>query len=174
LALTLPLLAGPLTGCGYTQGPDELYPTQYRTVAVPIFENRTFTQNIQFQLTEAIAKQIQSRTPYVIASATAADTVLQGAVLSVDRTPVTRRRGGNLPQELEVAVRIDFEWKDLRTGDIIRSRRGFEAVGLYVPTPGVDEVEATALQTAIDRLAEDLVGVMQNDWGPGDDADTTD
>lgn len=152
-----------LTGCGYST--KEIYPASYRTVAVPIFENRTFYRGVEFELTEAVVKEIQDRTPYTVAGESGADTLLRGTVVRVDQGPLSRvRRGGGVPQEVEVTVVVDYEWVDLRTGRVLRGRKGFESIGRFVPTPPVSQPFEVAQRMASERLAEDLVSTMQSDW----------
>ncbi len=161
LALSLLLVMG---GCKkYSTA--ELYDPQYRTIAVPIFENRTTYREVEFQLTEAIVKELQERTPYTITRTSAADTVLQGVVVRVDQQLLSRRRPGNVPQTMEIRVWVDFAWRDLHAGEPIVSRQGFEAVGTYVPTSPLNEPIEVGLHSAVERLAEDIVSAMQADWG---------
>ncbi|MFI4860804.1 MAG: LptE family protein [Phycisphaerales bacterium JB063] len=151
-----------LTGCGYSA--KELYPTQYHTVAVPNFENRTFYQGVEFELREAIIKEIEQRTPYkVVRTEGAADTLLEGVVVTIDSDSVSRTDQGGVPQEIELTVTVDFTWRDLRTGQILRGYEGFAAAGQYVPLRGVGEFYQTAQHRAVQRLAEDIVSTMRDD-----------
>ena len=43
------------------------------TVSVPIFENDTYRRGLEYQLTEAVQKEIQTRTPYRLARGTDAE-----------------------------------------------------------------------------------------------------
>ncbi len=61
-----------------------LYPKVFRSVAVPVFQNNTMTRNIEFMLTDAVIKEIQSRTQYRILGEQYADTLLTGTIKSVD------------------------------------------------------------------------------------------
>ena len=54
-----------------------------RTVSVPIFDNQSFYQDVEFDLTEALVKEIELRTPYKVTGADRADTILQGEIVSV-------------------------------------------------------------------------------------------
>jgi Lipopolysaccharide-assembly len=151
-----------LGGCGYSN--KELYPTEYRTVAAPIFENRTFYRGVEFQLAEALTKQIESRTPYKVVSPGVAQTQLEGTITHIDQRQLSRRRPGGVPQEVEYTVTVDFVWKDLGRGGVIRDRRGFQAVGRYVPTAGVGEPFELGLHQVVQRMAQDIVSTMQADW----------
>lgn len=149
-------------GCGYSS--KELFPTEVHTVAVPIFENRTFYRGVEFELAEAMVKQVESRTPYKVVAPGMAQTILEGTITDIEQTQLSRRRPGGLPQEMEVTVTVDFVWKDLGKGGVIKDRRGFQAVGRYIPTAGIGEPFETAQHDAVERLARDIVSTMRTDW----------
>ncbi|MEX2387748.1 MAG: LptE family protein [Phycisphaeraceae bacterium] len=151
-----------LAGCGYS--PQALYDDRYGTVAVPIFENRTFWERAQFDLTEAVVKEIEQRTPYKVVPAGVADTVLQGTITDVQQRQIARRRPTGVPEEMEITMTVDFEWNDLRTGETLRRRRGFEVVGRYVPTRPVGERYETAQHAAVAQLASDIVSTLRQEW----------
>jgi hypothetical protein len=159
--MLLTLTLGQL-GCGYSS--KELVPTEVHTVAVPIFENRTFYRGIEFELAEAMVKQVESRTPYKVVAPGTAQTILEGTITDIEQTQLSRRRPGGLPQEMEVTVTVDFVWKDLGRGGVIKDRRGFQAVGRYIPTAGIGEPFETAQHDAVERLARDIVSTMRSDW----------
>ena len=73
LGLLLGLVA--ISGCaGYQLGIDSLYRPDVKTVHVPIFQSDSYRRGLGEQLTEAVVKQIESRTPYKVVSASDADT----------------------------------------------------------------------------------------------------
>lgn len=157
LALTLLL-----TGCGYST--TELYPTQYNTVTVPNFDNRSNDRNVEFTLREALIKEIEQRTPYKAVSGTGlSDTQLTGTVVRVDRKLLSRDADVGLPQEIEIIVTVDFQWKDLRTGEVIRGYRGLSAAGQFVPNRAVGEFDDDGVRLAVSRLASDIVSRMRED-----------
>ncbi len=162
LMLALAATAGGLIGCGYAS--KELFPTEYRTVSAPIFENRTFYRGVEFELAEALTKQIESRTPYKVVAPGVSQTILEGTITRIQQTQISRRRPGGVPQEVELTVTVDFRWKDLIAGKLIRDRRGFQAVGRYIPTSGIGEPFEVAQHQAVQRLARDIVSTMQADW----------
>ena len=161
--ILLALLLSPvLAGCGYTA--KEIFPERYQTVAVPAFENRTFYRGVEFDLSEALVKQLEARTPYKVAPPKRADTMLQGTITDVSQNTLSRRDDSGVPQQQEVTVRVDFQWKDLTTGKVVRDRKGFEAVGRYAPTPPVSDRFEVAHHQAVQQLARDIVSTMQADW----------
>ena len=151
-----------LGGCGYGTG--GLYPDDVQTVAVPVFANATAYSEFEFLLTEALKKQIEAKTPYKVTGSAAADTILSGRIVRVDQRLLGRQVRAGLPQELEVSVTLDFEWKNQLTGQSIRQRRGFTRVGRYVVAAPVAEPLAAGLAQAADRVAEAIVAAMSLDW----------
>jgi hypothetical protein len=151
-----------LAGCGYSH--KMLFPEDVTTVAVPIFQNQTFYRGVEFDLSEALTKEIELRTPYKVIGRSAADTELTGKVVDVRQNLVSRTRPGALPQEVEVTVVVDFEWRNLKTGNVLRDRKGFSAVGRFRPTQPVGEYYERAQHEAVMEMATAIVAALQKDW----------
>jgi hypothetical protein len=160
------LVAGLLAGCaaegGYATG--EVYDASIHTVALPIFANRTFYRETEFNLTEAIAKEIESRTPYKVTRSGSADTIIMGTVLSVEKRLLSRDFHAGVTQEAQLAITASFEWKDLRSGKILRKRGRISGVAEFIATAPVGEPEQVARQAAVAELAREIVSVMRTDW----------
>jgi len=152
-------MAMSLGSCGYTSRP--LYNAAYKTVAVPIFDNHSFRREWEFRLTEAIAKNIEFRTPYKVVSQDKADTILSGKITSVDENVLTERTGTILPRETQLTVVVDFTWKD-RSGRVLVDRKGFNRSATEIPQ--LNERVEDAEQLAIERLAAAIVDQMRVDW----------
>ena len=160
--ILLALLTLTLPGCGYRHTP--LFPTTYRTVALPIFDNQTFYRGIEFELKEALTKEIERRTPYKVVPQATADSLLVGSIVSVTQTPLSRRESGGLVQELQFAVEADFEWTDQRDGRSIRQRKGLTSVGRFIPAREIGETFDVGQSAAVQRMAEAIVSAMAADW----------
>jgi hypothetical protein len=174
-----PLVLLLLAGCGYSAsdpavgqtGPTgglagyqwkSLYRDDVRTVAVPIFSNRSFQRGVEFRLTKAIVNQIESQSPYKVVPRDRADTVLEGEVTDVFvRTYSADPRTG-VPQDQFYLVRVNFTWKDLRTGKILAERRRFEQSATFYPTLG--EGRFVGSQQNVERLAVAIVQELQAEW----------
>jgi hypothetical protein len=163
-----------LAGCGYQQagmvpaGADRpaerrsLYRTDLSTVAVPIFTNRTFHRGLEFELTKAVSNHLEATTPYKIVSANRSDTILEGHIVEVTIHTVSGDFRAAIPQEQLMTLRVDFVWKDLRSGRILAQRRNFEQTAAYYPTLG--ESRFTGHQQAVERLAAAIVQELQAEW----------
>ena len=149
-------------GCGYSHEP--LYPQDVRTVAVPIFDNRSFYRHVEEDVAEALIKEIELRTPYKVVASGEADTQIHATITQVDQSRMSRSRDGGLPQELELIIRASFQWQDRRSGKTLRQRSGMVATGRYVPAYPPAEPYQVAQHDAAERLAQQIVAVMGADW----------
>lgn len=163
------LLAG---GCASTNSDGErtgyaaasLYPEKYHTIAVSIFDNKTFVTGIERDITDAVIKEIQKRTPYAVLNAESAETELSGTITGVEKTRLNRASGSGLVREMLLSVTVDFKWKDRRTGKMIVERRQFSAGDEYIPSIPVGERPEIAEFGVADQLAQQIVAAMRDQW----------
>jgi hypothetical protein len=162
-----------LSGCGYSQAGNynkdnpgyrwhSLYREDVQTVAVPIFTNKTFRRGVEFQLTTAIAKQLETHTPYKIVPRERADTIIEGEIVAVDTNTTSEQYGSNIPQEQVVTYTINFVWKRISTGEVLVERRNYQQTATFYPTLG--ESSFVGDQTAVEQLAQAIVQELQADW----------
>ena len=118
----------------------------------------------QFELTDALIKEIESRTPYKVVPESRADTILLGQVVSVDLDELSRSGETGLSEEVIVSVTIDFQWKDLRNGRVLVERASFSGTGLFVASrPSAEPIELGRF-AAVQQLAKDVVSELRADW----------
>jgi hypothetical protein len=143
---------------------ESVYSTAIRTVAVPIFENETFSRGVEFELTDAIIKEIEARTPYKVTTQPRADTILTGRITRVELDQLSKSRLTGLGEEVVLSVTIDFEWKDWRTDAPLVARRAFSGHGLAVPSAPTGERLELGRMAAVQQLARDIVDEMRAAW----------
>jgi len=164
-----------LAGCGYQSNGSfdaqpglkpykwsSLYREDISTVAVPIFANKDFRRGIEFSLTSAVVKQMEATSPYRVAPKDRADTILEGEIVSVDLSTLSRDIRTAIPQEQLYVMTVNLRWRDLRTGRILLERRNFQQTAPFYGTLG--EGEFVGSQEAVERLALAIVQEMQADW----------
>lgn len=140
------------------------YSSRYRSVAVPIFRNRSFIRDFEFDLADALVKQISSTTPMRVTGETTADTILRGTITDISLTELSRERRTGRANEMLFRVTVDFEWTDLRTGEPIAARNGLMTSALFVPSRPAQEPIALGRLQAAQQMARDLVDQMQSSW----------
>ncbi len=141
-----------------------IYPQNIRSVAIPIFENHTYERDLEFELTDALIKEIETHTPYKVTAPDRADSVILGQIRTVRKDQLSKSTLTGLSEEVIVSVTIDFQWRDLRTDDRLVERRSFSGHGLFVPSRPTSEPLELGQFAAVQQLARDIVAEMQSDW----------
>ena len=159
-----------LSGCaGYQIGNRSLYPAHIRTVYVPVFHSNSFRRGLGERLTEAVAKEIELKTPYKVTGAPGADSVLSGEIVGETKRVVVGSRSGE-PRELQVNLAVRVSWIDPR-GNYIRQAQSIALPAELVDVggsgnivPQVGQSVATGHQEAVAHLAEQIVALMEAPW----------
>ena len=165
LGVVLPAIL--VTGCasdptrGYAFRPS--FDTAIRTVTVPVFENPTFHHGVEVDLTDAIIKEIQQRTPWVVVTS-GAESTLRGVIADVQMRPLTTSRRTGLIEDVAVAITVNFEWRDARTGDYLVRRQNFTATETFVPARPSNERLELGQHAAVQELARAIVSEMRSSW----------
>ncbi len=149
-------------GCsGYTNKP--LYSQDVKSVYVEMFDNATFERDLEYDLTDAIAKRIEAETPYkIVSDRSRADTVLSGKITGIGSSVLTIERETGRSLESQAEVTAQFSWKNLKTGEYLLENSATSATASYseFQQQGFDY----ASKTAANKLAERIVEQMQTKW----------
>ena len=133
---------GNFTVLGYTTKPQ--YPDHIRTIYVPIFKNLTMWRGLEFDLTRAVIREIEAKTPYkVVSSPSCADSQLSGTIVSLNKNVINRNQLNEI-REAETTLAVEIVWKDLRSGEILSRPRPPATANTSIPpipaptlTPGI-------------------------------------
>lgn len=157
-------------GCAapYQIGNRSLYPQDVHTVYVPIFDSDSYRRNLGERLTEAVAKEIENKTPYKVVGTSSADSVLSGRIIGETKRITTENRYDD-PRKVDVNLQIEVSWLDrnggiLCDGSVSLPPELTSANGTAAFVPEYGQSVATAHQQAIQRLAEQIVGMMEAPW----------
>ena len=152
-----------LSGCaGYRFGNALLHRPDIRSVHVPIFESDSFRRGLGLRLTEAVVRQISTRTPYAIGSETGADTILRGRILE-DRKHVLGETINDDPRNLQIDLKLEVTWIT-RTGTPLMERVTLKIDDNVSFVPEAGQSMATAQQELIDDIAKQIVDQMEDGW----------
>jgi hypothetical protein len=159
------------SGCApYRIGTDSLYPADVATVNVPIFESDSFRRNLGERLTEAVCKQIEDETPYKVVRSGTSDSTLTGRIIH-DRKRVLIENRNDDVREVETSLYVQVTWTK-RDGTLIAQNAmipvdpglTIDVLGLSSVAPETGQSITTGHQKAIDRLAAQIVGMMEAPW----------
>lgn len=160
------LLAG-TSGCGYAVGAP--YSPEIRSVYVPVFKSMDNRRGYEYQLTEAVQKQIQMRTPFRLVKEGEADTKLTGKITNM-RKDMLGLNGYSDVRELQFNLAVEVTWEDTRSGKILAQQRiplpndivNLTSNSQYAPEIG--QSLATATDTSIQLMARNIVDMMEQPW----------
>ena len=167
LGLGLLIWVCTLTGCGYTVGTD--FRQDIKTVAIPIFENETNRRGIEFQLTEAVQKEVTKRSQFRLAKGLDADTRLTGKIVGF-RKDVLGETAQDDPRELQISLMVKVRWEDLRTGTLLAEQElplSPDAIPMSIQAefaPELGHSLATAMDDALYSMARKIVNLMETPW----------
>jgi len=169
---------------GYTTKPN--YDCSIHTVRIPIFKNNmmgdSVTRGIEFQLTQAVVREIELKTPYkVVGPNENADTELTGTITSYAKVLLNRNQLNEV-REAENDLVVAIEWRDLRTGELLSTPHRTTpapppppgvpppkdpptlvfAKGDFIPELG--QTTTTSRQQAVNNMAVAIVSRMESPW----------
>ncbi|GAB6166751.1 hypothetical protein JCM19992_27510 [Thermostilla marina] len=158
-------------GCaGYHVGTATLFRDDIQTVYVPVFQSMSFRRGLGEQLTEAVQKAIETQTPYkVVGNPAQADSILSGRIVGESKRVLAENPYDD-PRESLINLVVEVRWTDTRgqpLGDTIAvplppELETVAAESAFVPEVG--QSTATAQLTAIERVADQIVGMMELPW----------
>jgi len=149
-----------LGACGYTTR--SLVSEDYKTIAVPIFENSTRRHDLEFEVTRAVVEELNARTHLVVVSdASSADLVLTGRLVDVDEDTLSRRKYQR-PRQAVVFVSAEIEVKNVGTGESVVTPRRVTEREAY--TYLVQQDLRTSREEAVRALAERVVRQLEESW----------
>ena len=159
-----------MLGCaGYQLGSRSLYNPNIQTIYIPVVRNETFRHDLGPQLTEALQKAVELRTPYKVVSSPSADSTLTCRLTSETKRATAETRTDE-PRSVETVLTVELTWTD-RQGNLLMENR-FVPQGEYafyflqgvnfVPEGG--QSMATAQLRSVERLADQIVSQMEMRW----------
>jgi hypothetical protein len=151
-----------LAGCaGYSNR--SLFPQDVNSVYIEMFDNRTFRRGVEYTLSDALAKRIESDTPYrIVSDKDRTDSVISGQLVGINESILTLERETGRALEKEVILSAVVNWKDLKTGRLMINNQTVTAAANYSDFLNQDFTYASSV--AANNLAQKIVEVMENNW----------
>jgi outer membrane lipopolysaccharide assembly protein LptE/RlpB len=159
LAAAALVAAGVLAGCGYTfQG---TLPPHIRTVAVPMFVNRTPQPAVESVITRAVVDAFATNGRLRVVRPEEADAILEGEVVSYAVGPIAVNPS-LLVQQYRLGVTLNLRMRDVRRNEVLfqianySEQADFPVAGSVAQTLSV---EAGALQQAATQIGWAVVSL---------------
>jgi hypothetical protein len=160
--LTTVILA---TGCGPYSFSGAVS-THIKTIAVPVFEDRTAEFGVRDRLNNAIVDEFTRDNTLKIADRRVADSILHGTLLGVQETAgVYNQSGGNQPenvQEVRVTLMVQLKYEDMKKRKTVWETQ-MSQFGSYSPGKPSSTRQA-AIDEAIRKIANEVRNKTVSDW----------
>jgi hypothetical protein len=147
-------------GCAYSSRPP--FSTDIQTIHVDLFQSKEFRRELEFRLTEALVKRIETDTPYRVAPRKTADALLSGEILQVRNRVFGDDFNLDQPREVGSTLVVRYRLEDMRNGRVLVERPRFVYQSSYIPPVG--ETFTDGMTRAMDGLAEQIVESMESTW----------
>lgn len=152
-------LAVTLSGCGYSfQG---TLPDHVKTVAVPIFVNRTQQPAVENVITRAIVDAFATNGRLRVVRREDADSILEGEVLQYTVGAIAVDPSLNV-QQYRLGVTLNLRMRDVRQNRLLFEQANFSEQADFLVAGSVAQtlsIEAGALQQAATQIARSVVSL---------------
>jgi hypothetical protein len=150
-------------------GSDTLYAPDVQTVYVPMITSNSFRRDLGERLTEAVVKEIELKTPFKVVGTPEADSILAVSLIS-DTKRVTVENANDDPRAIEINMLAEVTWINRRreplrlpsTVALPPELLPFNQTAALIPEGG--QSIAVSQQQAIERLAQQIVSTMEEQW----------
>jgi hypothetical protein len=137
--------------------------SEIKTVSV-FFRTNSFRRDIEKQLTEAVIKEINLRTPYkVVGSHENADSVLTGTITYADKNIVVEAPT-NFARELNLTINVGVNWTHNPPTEIEDKRIPTVVAETINFVPEIGETTLSATNHVVQSLAKQIVDMMEMPW----------
>ena len=147
--------------CGYhVAGRGNALPQEWKVIAIPALKNRTSTYRVEQRFTQALVREMISRTKYrVVPDEKDADAVLEGEIITLQTTPVLFDPTTTRATLMLVSVTLRVRMIDRASGKEVYTNNKFVFRNEYEITtdiPSFFQEEGPAL----DRMARDFARTL--------------
>lgn len=151
-----------LSSCGYRIG--SLLPPDLKTIAVPMFENRTPEPQLESLVTNAVIKEIIADGTLKVTDRENADLILSGQVIDYRREPL-RFTKDVVTEEYRLIIAVKARLIDLRRNKVMWETDRIQGDTTFFVRTSLPASEQAALPKALRDLAHHIVEkIVEGGW----------
>ncbi|MCX6639885.1 MAG: LptE family protein [bacterium] len=160
------LLIPGLSGC-FRYSFSGAVPSHIKTVALPLFENKTAEYGISEEITDKLTLAFQKDNTLKISSEQDADAILRGVLVKIDDVPYTYSGTGTGQNfdigEYKLSLTVSLEYYDQMKNEVIW-KKDLSSWGTYNHQTGSPDERTQGFEQAIDKLTQDIVNLTISGW----------
>jgi hypothetical protein len=158
------LIACVVSGCmGYRVGP--LHQSNYRSVAVPMFQNKTLMPQLEAQVTNAVIKRFQSDGMLEVRAMEQADIVVTGLIVDYERVALrSLKLDTGTTREYRVRITAEISVRESSTGKLVIEKQKYTGSAETFIGEDQQSAEFQVLPLVADDLARQIVHALTESW----------
>ncbi|MFQ6617908.1 MAG: LptE family protein [Fidelibacterota bacterium] len=137
-------------------------PSHIKSVAIPLFEDRTSEYLVKEKLTNALMEKFIDENILKIVDRKNADSIIFGEITGVRDEPYTYDENERV-QEYKVNIYIEIKWMDVRKNKTIFEDK-MVGWGIYSAETGSPQAREEGPDEAIEKLAADIINRTVSGW----------
>ena len=139
-------------GCGYSLRGN--LPEHIKTIAIPIFQNRTPVPAVENFLTNAVVNAFSTNGRLRVTSVDRADSILEGEITNYILQSIAYDAAANIRQ-FRLTVTLNLRFRDVRRNEVLFQRTGFsDRADFAVPSTVAETI--TTSESALQQAATDI------------------
>lgn len=151
-----------VTGCYYSTSQGSRA-GDIRNIVIPLFDNTTVEAGIQETLTDEVIEKFLSNGAFRIVDIRQADAAIIGVITEFHEESVAFS-AGTVAREVRISIVVDVRFETVDKKEVIWEERQLRTYGDYAIDTGTDTDREPALETAIDRMAEEILNQSISGW----------
>ena len=158
-ALALALAAMIVAGCGYSTRGN--LPDHIKTVAVPMFKNRTLEPGVESAVTSGVVNAFSSGGRVRVVPLDDADAILQGEVVGYSFEGLTFDRNANV-RAYRLRIVLNVEFRDVKRSEMLWRQEGLSETSDFQTDGQVSDTVArnlAAVQQAAVEIGRKIVSL---------------
>jgi curli biogenesis system outer membrane secretion channel CsgG len=153
-----------LLSCGYYSFSGSSLPSNIRTIAIPMFENKTTEFGVPEDITDALINAFTQDNSLKVVDRRTADSIIEGAIVNI-REQAGAYNQQEQVQEIRIYVRIKAKFEDLKKNNVIWEEE-ITQWGTYSPdsSSGENTTRQDAIEEAIEKIVTEIFNKTISGW----------
>ena len=134
-----------------------------RNIVIPLFDNSTVETDIQETLTEEVIEQFLNNGEFRIVDLRQADAAIIGVITDLQEVSVAFSEG-TLAREVRLWIVVDVRFETVDKKEVVWEERQLRTYGDYAIDTGTETDREPAIETAIEKMAEEILNQSISGW----------
>ncbi len=151
-----------VTGCYYSTSQGSRA-GDIRNIVIPLFDNTTVETGIQETLTDKVIERFLSNGEFRIVDIRQADAAIIGVITNLQEESLAFSQG-TIARDGRITIVVDVRFETVDKKEVIWEERQLRTYGDYAIDTGTDADREPALETAIEKMAEEILNQSISGW----------